>query len=146
MAYQMHTEGAVPGDKSVWASRCPLVSSAKAKTRWSFVLLTVHPCTVSQINPTTCTILFNIFIYFFSPHVSGIHVPIIRRKLLYPCNNGTCHSVWVAAGLLVGLKLVSIQPADQSPPTGLQVPLSHGYSSSLLTMGTWMTETCGEEK
>ena len=63
-----------------------------------------HSCIISQINPTSCTILFNIFICFSSVHVSGIHVPIIRRKLLYPCHNGTCHSVWVASGLLVGLK------------------------------------------
>jgi len=58
----------------------------------------------SQISPTTCTVLFNILIYFSSLHVSGIHVPIIRRKLLYLCDNGIFHSVWVAAGLLVGLK------------------------------------------
>ena len=56
----------------------------------------------------------NIFIYLSSLHVSGIHVPIIRRKLLYPCVTGTCHTVCVASGLLVGL--TSIQPADQAPP------------------------------
>ena len=60
----------------------------------------MHPRTISQINPTTCTILFNIFIYFSSLHVSGIQVPIIRRKLLYFCNIGICHSVWVASGRL----------------------------------------------
>ena len=43
------------------------------------------------------------YIYFSSLHVSGIHVPIIRRKLLYPCVTGNCHTVWVASGLLVGL-------------------------------------------
>ena len=46
-------------------------------------------------NPTKCTIRFNIFIYFSSLHVSGIHVPIIRGKLLYLCDTGICHSVWV---------------------------------------------------
>jgi len=35
---------------------------------------------LSQINPTRCTILYNISIYFSSVHVSGIQVPIIRRK------------------------------------------------------------------
>jgi len=50
---------------------------------------------ISQINPTRCTVMFNIFIYFSSVHVSGFHVPIMRRKLLYPCDTGTCHSVWV---------------------------------------------------
>jgi len=64
-----------------------------------YVLLTVHPCIISQIDPTRCTILFNIFVYFSSVHVPGIHVPIIRRKLLYLCDTGICHSVWVASGL-----------------------------------------------
>ena len=59
---------------------------------------------ISQINPTRCTILFYIFIYFSSLHISGIHVPIIRRILLYLCDSCICHSVWVASGLLVGLK------------------------------------------
>ena len=44
------------------------------------------------------------YIYFSSVHVSGIHVPIVRRKLLYLCDTGICQSVWVASGLLVGLK------------------------------------------
>ena len=39
-----------------------------------------------------------------SRHVSGIHVSIIRKKLLYLCDTGICHSVWVASGLLVGFK------------------------------------------
>ena len=56
--------------------------------------------------------MFNVFIYFSFLRVSGIHVHIIRRKLLYPCDTGSCHSVWVASGLLVGF---SIQPADQTP-------------------------------
>jgi len=55
------------------------------------------------------------FIYFTSVHVSGIRVPIIRRKFLYPCDTGIFHSVWVATGILVGLN--SIEPAYQSPPT-----------------------------
>jgi len=36
MAYQMHTEGAIPGDKSVRTCRWPLLSSATAKTRRSY--------------------------------------------------------------------------------------------------------------
>jgi len=51
--------------------------------------------------------------YLSSLHVSGIHESIIRRKLLYLCDAGICQSVWVAFGLMVGLK---IQPADQSTP------------------------------
>ena len=52
--------------------------------------------------------MFNIFIYFSSLHVSGIYVPIIRRKLLYLCDTGICHSVCVVCGLLVGLIQVPI--------------------------------------
>jgi len=36
-----------------------------------------------------------------------------QEKLMYLCNTGICHFVWVASGLLVGVKL---QPADQTPP------------------------------
>jgi len=64
---------------------------------------------VSQINPTRCTILFNISIYFSSLRVSGIQVPVIKRKMLYLCDTDICHSGWVASGLLVGLK-------NQTPP------------------------------
>jgi len=45
------------------------------------------------------------YIYFSSLHVSGIHVIIIRRKLLYLCDTGICQSVCVASGML----------ADQTP-------------------------------
>ena len=78
-----------------------------------YVLLTVHSCILPQINPTRCTILSNIFIYFSSLHISGVHVPIIRKKLPHLCDTGICHSVWMASGLLVRLK---IQPADRTPP------------------------------
>ena len=53
-------------------------------------------------NPTKCIILFNIFIHFSTLQVSGVHVPIIRKKLLYLCDTGICHSVWVEFGLLFG--------------------------------------------
>jgi len=36
-----------------------------------------------------------------------------QEKLLYLCDTGICHSVWVASGLLVGVQL---QPADRTPP------------------------------
>ena len=34
-------------------------------------------------------------------------------EITYLCDTGICHSVWVASGLLVGVKL---QPVDQTPP------------------------------
>jgi len=37
-----------------------------------------------------------------------------QEKLLYLCDTGICHPVWVASGLLVGVKL---QPADQTTYT-----------------------------
>ena len=43
------------------------------------------------------------YIYFSSLHVSDNHVPIIKRQLLYLCDTGVCHSIWVASGLLVGV-------------------------------------------
>ena len=59
---------------------------------------------ISQTNPTRCTILFNIFIYFSSLHLLGTYVPIIRRKLLCLSDNDICHSVSVVYGQLVGFQ------------------------------------------
>ena len=105
-----------------------------------YVLLTVNPSLMSQINPTRCTILFNTFIYFSSLHVSGVHASIIRRKLLYLWDTVTCHSVCVASDLLVGLK--------SNTHTEWQMTVSHryGYSNFLLVIGAWTPETCREEK
>ena len=73
-------------------------------------------CFVDRASPYSLTnvqlgaqFCLNIFIYVSFLHVSGIQVPIIRRKLLYLCDTGICHSGWVASGQLVG-------PADQTPP------------------------------
>ena len=65
---------------------------------------------LSDIEDARC-LKVNIFVYLSSLHVSGIHVSIIRRELLYLCDTGICHSVCVASVLLVGF-----QPADQTPP------------------------------
>jgi hypothetical protein len=69
----------------------------------NFVLLTVHHCIISQIKRTMCTNLFNTSIYFSSLHVSDIHVPLITIKLPKLCVASTCHTVWMASGLLVGV-------------------------------------------
>ena len=42
-----------------------IVCTAAKKQKEFYVLLTVHPCIISQISPTRCTILFDIFIYLF---------------------------------------------------------------------------------
>jgi len=53
--------------------------------------------------------------------------PSSGEKLLYLCDTGICHSVWVASGLLVGLK-------------------KQFQSNQQTMMGTWMPETFREEK
>ena len=77
-----------------------------------YILLTVYLCIILYISPTRCTILFNIFIYFSSVHVSGIHVPIIRRKfdvsLRQWCLSLCMGGVWSAGW-------IEMQPADQKP-------------------------------
>ena len=65
-----------------------------------------------------------VFLYFYSLRVSGIHVPIIRRKLLYLCDTAICHSVCVASGLLVGLNPTSRPDATH---TEWQIPVSYRY-------------------
>ena len=69
----------------------------------SVLISSVHQCLISQIIQLGAQFSLNIFIYTSSLHVAGIQVPIIRRKLLYLCDTGIFHSVWVASGPLVGL-------------------------------------------
>ena len=61
-------------------------------------------CSILQINPTRYTILLSVFIslLFTCFRQSCAHH---QEKLLYLCDTGICHSVWVASGLLVGVKL-----------------------------------------
>ena len=56
---------------------------------------------LSQIIQLGAQFCLNIFIYVPSLYVSGIQVPIIRRKSMYLCDTAICHSVWVASGRLV---------------------------------------------
>jgi len=69
-------------------------------------------------------------------------VPIIRRKLLYLFDTGVFNSVWVASGLLVGLKS---NQYTRLHPYGVKTPVAHRYSNFLM-MGTWILETCREVK
>ena len=123
-----------------------LVSTAMGEYRLqqSYVLLTVHPCIISQINPTRYTILFNLFIYFSSLHVSGIHVPIIRGKLFISMGHWyltLCMGrVWSVGWIF------NPTSRPDATHTEWQILVSHRYSSFLPMMSTWMTETCREEK
>ena len=64
--------------------------------------------------------------------------------MLYLWDSGTCLSVWVASGLLVWIEF---QPADQTPPIQSdKYQCRMDTAIFLLMMGTWMPETCREEK
>ena len=69
--------------------------------------------------------------------------PSSGENLLYLCDTGICHSVWVASGLLVGLK--HFQSNQQTRRHTCRVT-NISVAICLLMMGTWMPETCIEEK
>jgi len=84
------------------------------------------------------------WIYFSSLHVSDIHVSIIRRKialsLCYWYLSLCMCDVWSAAW-------IEIQPADQTPSIQSDKYQWHKDTAIfLLMMGTWMPETCREER
>ena len=71
--------------------------------------------------------------------------PSSGEKLLCLCDTAICHSVRVASGLPVGLK--SIQRAHQTTPIQSdKYQFRIDTAIFLLMMGTWMPETCREEK
>jgi len=53
--------------------------------------------------------MFNIFIYFSSLHVSGIHMPITRRKIAVSIRH------WYLSLCMCGV-WSAIQPAEQTAP------------------------------
>jgi len=75
------------------------------------------------------------------------------------CDTGICHFVWVVSCLLVGLNptnnylrhwylslcMGGVLSAGWVE-SNQQLPVSLRYSNFLLMMGTWMPETCTEEK
>jgi hypothetical protein len=68
-------------------------NGTKKKTLIFCVSLTVlHPCMILQIKPTRCTIP-SLYVYFYSLHVSGKYVPIIRRIDCICTTLGVCQSV-----------------------------------------------------
>jgi len=88
---------------------------------------------------------FFMYVYFYSLHVSGSHVPIIRRINCINTTSGICHSVsmtdWCA-----GLdETVSSKPAHQTVIyTEWHIPDIVLIQLILLMMGTWLPETCRE--
>ena len=144
---------------------------------WRFLLyrrilcfVDLPPCIISQISPTSCTILFIIFIYFSSLHVSGVHVSIklcaqvcliyLFISLLYMFRGFMCPSSGENYCICATLLFVTlfrwrlvcclqwINPTSRrnATHTEWQIAVSHRYSNFLLMMGTWMPETCREGK
>jgi len=106
----------------MYASQVPLNERKKVVNQWvqegtlGWVVYTTQlwhckqlnvQLAISQIIQLGAQLCLNIFIYLSSLHVSGICVPIIRRKLLYVHNTGICPSVWLASGLLAGFSPTS---------------------------------------
>jgi hypothetical protein len=56
------------------------------------VLLTVH-LSIIFVNNQLDTQFFFMYVYFYSLHVSGSRVPIIRRINCINTTSGICHSV-----------------------------------------------------
>jgi len=59
----------------------------------SAVLLTVHLGIIFVNNQLDAQPFFLMYVYFCSLHVSGSHVPIIRRINCINTTSGICHSV-----------------------------------------------------
>jgi hypothetical protein len=97
-----------------------------------YVLLTVHLGTVLVNNQLDAQFFF-MYVYFYSLHVSGSHVPIIRRINCINTTSGICHTVWCA-----GLDETALQ---SHPNLHTHVVL---IQLILLMIGTWLPETCRE--
>jgi len=104
-----------------------------------YVLLTVHIGIIFVNNQLDAQ--FFMYVDFYSLHVSGNHVLIIRRIDYINTTSGTCHSVQMT---------VWCADLDESGSAGLGWEYnSHPnpaepVQSILLMMGTWLPETCRE--
>jgi len=58
------------------------------------VLLTV-PLGIIFVNNQLDAQFFFMYVYFYSLHVSGSHVPIVRRINCITTTSGICHSVYM---------------------------------------------------
>jgi hypothetical protein len=82
----------------LWDLRCSqlcwwtLESSCIKRLVQFYVLLTVH-LGIIFVNSEFDAQFFFMYVYFYSLHVSGTHVPIIRRINCINTTSGICHSV-----------------------------------------------------
>jgi hypothetical protein len=58
-----------------------------------YVLLTVQHLGIIFVNNQLDAQLFVIYVYFYSIHVSGSHIPIIRKINCINTTSGICHCV-----------------------------------------------------
>ena len=90
--------------------RLPLNISSQYHTHFHlifYVLLTVHLGTIF-VNKQLEAQFFFMYVYFFSLHVSGSHVPIIRRINYINTTYGICHSCGWPSSVQVW---ISLKPA-----------------------------------
>jgi hypothetical protein len=73
---------------------------------------------------------FSQYIYFFSLHISGDYMPIIRRNNCIYATLGTCHSVWMTVWY-AGWNGTHFNPAYQTftQSNKYQVSYKHRYFS-----------------
>jgi len=111
-----------------------------------YVLLTSHPCIISQISPNRCTILFKIFIYLINSLLYMFPASMCLSSGEKCCIYATLVFVTLYGWLLVCW--LNLNPTSRPDATHKewQTPVSHRYSNFLLIMDTWMPETCREEK
>ena len=112
------------------------------KSNQQTVFLTVHPCIISLISATRWTILLNIFIYLLY---------MFRASMCPSSGENYCICATLVFVTLYGWRLVcwlDFIPTNRPDATHTewQIPVTHRYSNFLLMMGTWMPETCREEK
>ena len=96
-----------------------------------------------QISPTTCIILLNICICFSSLHVSGIMCPSSGENY---CIFGTLVFVTPYWWRLVCWLEWNSNQQTRRHPYGVTNTSVANNSNFLLMMGTWMPETCRQEK
>jgi len=70
---------------------------------------------------------FSYYVYFFSLHVLGYYVPIIRRNNCTYATLGICHSVWMTVWF-AGWNETSFHPANHSSTQSDKYEVSHRYS------------------
>jgi len=79
------------------------------------------------------------YVYFYYLHVSGNHVPIVRRINSYQCDT------WYMSLSVDGRQVCRLQPAYLTVVhTECHTPVIALIQLTLLMMGTWLPEICTE--